>query len=182
MRERQDRCRSTDKSILDAADDAADGRRQGAGRHRQAPGSVARRRSHQRQHLVTFRFKNADVKMLAAEERLRGRRPQVPRRRDHHRRTPTARQLEPMLKELGLSAWAVASAPGGEDARPRRAAHRLRPQLDAHAGRRLGARGARHLRRAVHLLRRSEAARGQPAVEVRRASSSRTSAAARCRR
>ena len=53
-------------------------------------------------------------------------------------------QLEPMLKELGLSAWAVASRAGGEDARADSPAHRLRPLLDAHAGRRLGARRARH--------------------------------------
>ena len=118
-------------------------------------------------NLVTFRFKHADVKMLAAEEdfELGG----------HKFRAgafiiPNAdrAKLEPTLKELGLSAWAVASAPTREDARPRRAAHRLRAQLDAHAGRRLGARRARHLRRALHLLRRSEAARGQPAREVRR--------------
>ena len=76
--------------------------------------------------------------------------------------------LEPMLKDLGLSAWAVAAGADGQDARPRPAAHRLRAQLEAHAGRRLGARRARHLRRAVHLLRRPEAARGQPAREVRR--------------
>ena len=61
-------------------------------------------------NLVTFRFKNADVKMLAAEEdfELGG----------HKFRAgsiivPNAdrAKLEPMLKDLGLSAWAVASAP-----------------------------------------------------------------------
>ena len=41
--------------------------------------------------LVTFRFKNTDVKMLAAEDDFELRRPQLPRRRDHHRRTPIAR-------------------------------------------------------------------------------------------
>jgi hypothetical protein len=59
---------------------------------------------------VTFRFKHADVKMLAAEEdfTLNG----------HKFRAgafivPNAdrAKLEPTLKELGLSAWAVASAP-----------------------------------------------------------------------
>jgi hypothetical protein len=60
--------------------------------------------------LVTFRFKNKDVKMLAAEDdfELGG----------HKFRAgaiivPNAdrAKLEPMLKDLGLSAWAVASAP-----------------------------------------------------------------------
>jgi hypothetical protein len=60
--------------------------------------------------LVTFRFKNAGVKMAAAEEdfELAG----------HKFRAgsivvPNAdrAKLEPMLKDLGLSAWAVASAP-----------------------------------------------------------------------
>ena len=62
-------------------------------------------------NIVTFRFKNKDVKMLAAEEdfELAG----------HKFRAgaiivPNAdrAKLEPMLKDLGLSAWAVASAPG----------------------------------------------------------------------
>jgi Zinc carboxypeptidase len=61
-------------------------------------------------NLVTFRFKNKDVKMQAAEEdfELAG----------HKFRAgsiivPNANRaaLEPMLKDLGLSAWAVASAP-----------------------------------------------------------------------
>ena len=34
--------------------------------------------------LMAFRFKNADVKMLAAEEDFDARRPQIPRRRVHH--------------------------------------------------------------------------------------------------
>ena len=60
--------------------------------------------------LVTFRFKNADVKMEAAEDdfELGG----------HKFRAgafiiPNAdrAKLEPMLKSLGLSAWAVSSAP-----------------------------------------------------------------------
>lgn len=61
-------------------------------------------------NLVTFRFKNADVKMAAAEEdfELNGRKFRagaivIP---DADRAT-----LEPSLKELGLSAWAVASMP-----------------------------------------------------------------------
>ena len=60
---------------------------------------------------MTFRFKNADVKMPAAEEDFELSGQQVPRRRAHHRRTPIAPKLEPMLKDLGLSAWAVAAAP-----------------------------------------------------------------------
>ena len=61
-------------------------------------------------NLMTFRFKNADVKMLAAEEdfELNGRKiragavivPNADRAR-----------LEPMLRDLGLSAWGVAAAP-----------------------------------------------------------------------
>ncbi len=60
--------------------------------------------------LMSFRFKNKDVKMLAAEEdfELNGRKlragafiiPNADRAR-----------LEPMIRDLGLSAWAVATAP-----------------------------------------------------------------------
>jgi hypothetical protein len=61
-------------------------------------------------NLVTFRFKNADVKMAAAEDdfELNG----------HKFRAGSIvisnadrAKLEPSLKNLGLSAWAVASAP-----------------------------------------------------------------------
>jgi len=62
-------------------------------------------------NLVTFRFKNKDVKMSSAEEDFEV---------DGHKFragsivVPNAdrAKLEPMLKDLGLSAWAVASAPG----------------------------------------------------------------------
>jgi len=61
-------------------------------------------------NLVTFRFKNKDVKMLAAEDDFEV--------AGHKFRAgsivvPNANRaaLEPMLKDLGLSAWAVASAP-----------------------------------------------------------------------
>jgi hypothetical protein len=61
-------------------------------------------------NLVTFRFKNADVKMTAAEEdfELNGR-----KLRAGSIIIPNAdrAKLEPMLKDLGLSAWAVATAP-----------------------------------------------------------------------
>ncbi len=60
------------------------------------------------------------------------------------------------------------------DARPRRAAHRLRPHVDQHAGRRLGAAGVRQLQGALHLLRRAEAARRQPASRSTTSSSFRT--------
>jgi hypothetical protein len=61
-------------------------------------------------NLVTFRFKNKDVKMLAAEEDFEI--------ADHKFRAgsivvPNANRaaLEPVLKDLGLSGWAVAAAP-----------------------------------------------------------------------
>ena len=61
--------------------------------------------------LVTFRFKNADVKMQAAEEdfELNGK-----KFRAGAIIVPNAdrAKLEPMLRDLGLSAWAVAQAPG----------------------------------------------------------------------
>jgi hypothetical protein len=61
-------------------------------------------------NLVTFRFKNADVKMAAAEEdfEVSGK-----KFRAGSILVPNAdrAKLEPMLKDLGLSAWAVAAAP-----------------------------------------------------------------------
>lgn len=61
-------------------------------------------------NLVTFRFKNAAVKMLAAEEdfELNGK-----KFRAGAVIIPDADRaaLEPMLRDLGLSAWAVAAAP-----------------------------------------------------------------------
>jgi hypothetical protein len=61
-------------------------------------------------NLVTFRFRNKDVKMLAAEEdfdigghKFRAGSMIVP--------NADRAALEPALKDLGLSAWAVASAP-----------------------------------------------------------------------
>ncbi len=60
--------------------------------------------------VVSFRFKNKDVKMLAAEDdfeiaghKFRAGAIVVP--------NADRAKLEPMLKDLGLSAWAVASAP-----------------------------------------------------------------------
>ena len=113
--------------------------------------------------------------------RLRARRPQVPRRRDHRaeRRPREARADAEGSRAVGVGGGGGAER---EDARPRHPAHRLHPQLDAHAGRGLVARGARHLRRALHLLRRSEAAATATCARSTTSSSSRTSAAARCRR
>ena len=61
-------------------------------------------------NLISFRFRNPDVKMMAAEDdfQLSGRKFRagaiiIPNA-DHAK-------LEPMLKDLGLSSWAVASAP-----------------------------------------------------------------------
>ena len=99
----------TDKAILDqpmtmlTADAKAPGGIEGTG-------SVLVVEHTADNNLVTFRFKNKDVKMLAAEDdfELGG----------HKFRAgaiivPNAdrAKLEPMLKDLGLSAWAVASAP-----------------------------------------------------------------------
>ena len=99
----------TDKSLLDqpmtliAADVKAPGGIEGSG-----PVLVVAATADN--NLVTFRFKNADVKMMAAEDdfELGG----------HKFRAgsfiiPNAdgAKLGPMLKNLGLSAWAVASAP-----------------------------------------------------------------------
>ena len=117
---------------------------------------------------MTFRFKHADVKMQAAEEDFEagGRKFRagafiIAERQSRRARADAERRS-------ASPAFGGRGGADGADARPRRAAHRLRPQLGEHAERRLGARGARHLRRALHLLRRHQAARGQPAPEVRR--------------
>jgi hypothetical protein len=107
-------------------------------------------------NLVTFRFKNKDVKMAAAEEdfELAGRK-FGPARCDRQRRS---REAGADVERIWGSRRGRVVGAEREDARPRPAAHRLHPQLDADAGRGLVARRARHLRRAVHLLRGSEAA------------------------
>ena len=98
---------------------------------------------------------------------LRGGRPEVPRRIVHHRQRRSrgaradAQRSEPDRPGRGGGA-------GRQDARPRRAADWLRSQLGANAGRRVGARSVRSLWRAVHLLRRYQAPRRRPAIEVRR--------------
>ncbi len=84
-------------------------------------------------NLMTFRYKNTDVKMLVAEEdfELNG----------HKLRAgafiiPNAdrAKLEPQLKELGLSVLGGVSRALGEDASDDAAAHRLCTLVVAHAG------------------------------------------------
>src|SRR5262249_32709857 len=98
-----------DKSILDqsmtmlTADAKAPGGIEGSG----SPGVVAHTSDN---NLVAFRYRNKDVRMLAAEEDfdLSGR-----KLRAGAFIIPNAdrAKLEPMVRDLGLSAWAVASAP-----------------------------------------------------------------------
>ena len=113
-------------------------------------------------NLMSFRFKNKDVKMLAAEEDfdLNGRKlragafiiPNADRAR-----------LEPMIRDLGLSAWAVAAAPAVKT-------HELTiPRIGyVHSWSRTQDEGwvraaLDHYGVPVHLLRRPEARGGQPA-------------------
>ena len=99
----------TDKSVLDkrlaavTAEVRAPGGLQGMG-----PAVVVENTADN--NLVTFRFKLADVKMQAAEEDFDA--------AGHHFRagafiipTADASKLMPVLKDLGLSAWAMASPP-----------------------------------------------------------------------
>ena len=117
--------------------------------------------------LVTFRFQHAGVKMSAAEQAFEA---------GGHKFAPGAfviaeresrgaRAVDQGARALGVGGRRRAV---GADARPRRAAHRLHPHLDQHAGRRLGPHGARQVQGALHLLRRQPGAAGQPASEVRR--------------
>ena len=99
--------------------------------------------------------------------RIRGGRPQVRRGRVHH----CGRQSGgPGADDQGARTLRVGG--GGRancsDARPGCSAHRLRTHVDQHAGRRVGEAGIRHLPGALHILRRTEASRRQPQIEVRR--------------
>ena len=84
-------------------------------------------------NLVTFRFKHADVKMQAAEEEFEA---------ASRKFRPGAfiiaganrAKVEPTLRDLGLTGWAVAFGANRGDARPRYPAHRLRALLGANAG------------------------------------------------
>jgi len=116
---------------------------------------------------VTFRFKHADVKMQAAEEdftigghKFRAGAFIIP---NADRAEARAHVEGPRPVRLGGG-----ERPDREDARPRRAAHRVRALVVEHAERRVGEGRVRRLRRALHLLRRHSASRGEPAGEVRR--------------
>ena len=113
--------------------------------------------------LAQFRFQFASVKMSAAEAEFEaaGRKfgagafiiPNANRA-----------QIEPVLtRARPLRLRRRVGAADGQDARSRRAAHRLHPQLGQHAGRRLGARRARLLQDSVHLLRRERSREAGPA-------------------
>ena len=140
-------CRSRTKGILDQQMTLADGGCEGAGgiegtRSASSSSSTPATTTSSRSG-----SQNADVKMLAAEDdfelgghKFRAGAIIVPERRPRAARAD-AEGAGPVGVGGGVGA-------GGEDARSRRAAHRLRPQLDADAGRRLVARGARHVRRA----------------------------------
>ena len=119
--------------------------------------------------LATFRFRTRTCR--CSPPRRSSRRPAGSSRRARSscRRRPRRRASRPSVKELGLTAYAVRGHAAAEERHDLDVpAHRLRALLGAHAGRGLGAAGLRHVRRALHLLRRHEAARGQPARAVRR--------------
>ena len=169
-------------------DDAVDAEREAAGDHRQVAarsaddghdreceagwrhrwhGIDARDRSHDRQLARDTALQARQREDVRRGRGLRGGRPEVPRRFVHHRQRGSR----------DARADAQGSEPDGDggrggahcqDARPRRAADWLRSQLGANAGRRMGARGLRSLRGALHLLLRYQAPRRRPALEVRR--------------
>ena len=140
MRDVQDPAGRPTRAILDAADDAGDRRRRRRRAASRAPAACWSSSTPADNNLVTFRFKNADVKMLAAEEdfELGGHKFRAGAIIVPERRSRAARADAEGARAVGVGGRVGA---GGEDARPRRAAHRLHPQLDAHAGRGLG--GAR---------------------------------------
>ena len=84
-------------------------------------------------NIVTFRFKNADTKMQAAEEdfeigghKFRAGSIIIP--------SGDRGKLESSFKDLGLSAWATSARAASEDARTHDSSHRLHPFLEPHAG------------------------------------------------
>ena len=134
----------TDKALLDQKMTLVSRGRQGAGRRSKARARCWSSSTPPTTALVTFRFRNAGARMLAAEEDFEAGRPD---------NCAPARSSIADGDRAALSALARGARPvgvgrrrraEGEDARARRAAHRLRPQLDADAGRRLVARRARH--------------------------------------
>ena len=148
-----------------AADDARRGRRQGARRHR-GHGPGGRRRAHKRQQHRDVPLQARRREDAGGGRGLHARRARVPRRGVHHpeRRPREAGADAERARAVGLGGG---GGTGREDARPRRAAHRLRALVVEHAERRVGEGRPRQLRRALHLLRRHQASRGQPAREVR---------------
>ena len=115
------------------------------------------RRSHDRQparHVPLHARRREDV---GGGARVRGRRPPFRagrvRDRGRWRKPRRGRTLDPRARPVGVGRGRRAER---ADARPRRAADRLRAHLDQHAGRRLGAAGVRQFQGAVRLLRRAE--------------------------
>ena len=159
----------TDKSILKAADDDGPMKKDVvAAGGISGTGSTVIVENNSDNSLVSFRFKNPSVKMAAAEDAFSADGHNFARGRDHHReREPrAARAVAQVARPHGVRRVRGAD---GEDARSRHPAHRLHPQLDAHAGRRLGSRRARYVRRALSVLRRELGREdGRPALEVRR--------------
>ncbi len=127
--EREVARRSTDKSVLDQPMTLMTADAKARRRHRRAPATTLIIEHTTDNSLVTFRFKHRDREDAARPRRTSRRAAASFVRARSSSRTPTAPTLEPTLKDLGLTAMAVAAGADGEDARPRRAAHRLRPQL-----------------------------------------------------
>ena len=74
-------------------------------------GRVAHRRSHDRQHARDVPLPARGREDVGGGAGVRGRRPQVRAGRVRRSPTPNRAALEPSIKELGLSAWAVDAAP-----------------------------------------------------------------------
>ena len=117
--------------------------------------------------LMAFRFRHKDVKMLVAEEdfeesghKWRAGAFIIPEAGPCQTRTGTEGNR---FERVGSGGRFI-----GQDARVEDPADRLRAFLVEHPGRGLGARGARRVRNPVHLFCGSEAARVEPAHQVRR--------------
>ena len=162
-----------DKAIFEQADDAGDRGLQDSPAPSPAPGRVLIVDHTTDNTLVTFRFQHAGVKMSAAEQEFEAGGHKfapgafvIAERRTAPRSSRSIKRARP----VGLGRRRRA---GRADARPRRAADRLHPHLDEHAGRRLGPPGVRQVQGAVHLLRRAEAARRATCARSTTSSSSR---------
>jgi hypothetical protein len=97
--------------------------------------------------LVTFRFKNPSVKMSAAEDAFTAM-AAASRRARSSSRTRIARSSIRRSSRSASRPLPSRVAPSVKTHDSGHSAHRLHPQLDAHAGRRLGSRRARYVRRA----------------------------------